>query len=111
MLIRIWKSMRHTGRCSRYATSPYRFFILTAWIGSNPVMNGREVALGEVCHLCQTAGMPARVEEQKPVTAPDDSSGGGTQGPRIRCPKCGWKPGARDRWQCECRHIWNTFDT
>jgi len=29
----------------------------------------------------------------------------------IRCPKCGWRPRARDRWQCTCLHVWNTFDT
>ena len=29
----------------------------------------------------------------------------------IRCPKCKWQPGRRDRWQCVCSHIWNTFDT
>jgi len=55
--------------------------------------------------------MPVRVEEQKPHAAPDDSSGGGIKGPRIRCPKCAWKPGARDRWRCKCGHTWNTFDT
>jgi hypothetical protein len=31
--------------------------------------------------------------------------------PRIRCPKCRWQPRAHDRWQCTCRHVWNTFDT
>jgi hypothetical protein len=30
---------------------------------------------------------------------------------RIRCPKCKWQPGRADRWQCACRHVWNTFDT
>jgi hypothetical protein len=29
----------------------------------------------------------------------------------IRCPKCKWRPGRHDRWQCSCSHIWNTFDT
>jgi hypothetical protein len=30
---------------------------------------------------------------------------------RIRCPLCGWKPRAEDRWMCTCGHAWNTFDT
>jgi DNA-directed RNA polymerase subunit RPC12/RpoP len=29
----------------------------------------------------------------------------------IRCPVCRWRPRARDRWQCTCLHVWNTFDT
>ncbi|MBI5512490.1 MAG: hypothetical protein HY909_01905 [Deltaproteobacteria bacterium] len=29
----------------------------------------------------------------------------------IRCPRCGWRPRARDRWWCHCGHSWNTFDT
>jgi len=29
----------------------------------------------------------------------------------IACPKCDWRPAASDRWQCTCRHRWNTFDT
>ncbi|AKF08407.1 hypothetical protein DB32_005556 [Sandaracinus amylolyticus] len=33
------------------------------------------------------------------------------RGPRIRCPKCRWEPRSHDRWQCECLHVWNTFDT
>lgn len=32
-------------------------------------------------------------------------------GPRIRCPRCAWEPRRHDRWQCSCRHEWNTFDT
>jgi len=31
--------------------------------------------------------------------------------PGIRCPLCGWRPGAKDRWYCKCGHSWNTFDT
>lgn len=34
-----------------------------------------------------------------------------TGGPRIRCPKCGWQPRAKDRWLCDCGFTWNTFDT
>jgi hypothetical protein len=30
---------------------------------------------------------------------------------RIRCPRCNYSPRAKDRWQCSCRHVWNTFDT
>jgi len=30
---------------------------------------------------------------------------------RIRCPRCGWEPGANDLWMCTCLHTWNTFDT
>ena len=38
---------------------------------------------------------------------------GGAKGghQKIRCPQCGWTPGAGDRWGCECGHVWNTFDT
>ncbi|HYL36356.1 MAG TPA: hypothetical protein VEV17_10625 [Bryobacteraceae bacterium] len=35
----------------------------------------------------------------------------GPSGPRIRCPLCGWQPGASDTWSCSCGHAWNTFDT
>jgi hypothetical protein len=37
--------------------------------------------------------------------------GSSTRKPKIRCPKCAWQPRRHDRWQCECRHVWNTFDT
>ena len=33
---------------------------------------------------------------------------------RIRCPRCQWEPGKRDRWRCDpggCGHDWNTFET
>jgi hypothetical protein len=30
---------------------------------------------------------------------------------KIRCPRCAWAPGKRDRWMCACGHSWNTFDT
>lgn len=29
----------------------------------------------------------------------------------ILCPKCDWKPDGGAHWQCDCSHIWNTFDT
>src|SRR5438552_16000707 len=32
-------------------------------------------------------------------------------GPRIRCPLCGWSPCKDDRWSCSCGQEWNTFDT
>jgi hypothetical protein len=32
-------------------------------------------------------------------------------GPRIRCPLCGWAPGKDDLWSCSCTHEWNAFDT
>ncbi len=42
--------------------------------------------------------------------------------PGIRCPLCGWRPGASNRWCCvrsgtpeppfdACGTVWNTFDT
>ncbi len=40
-----------------------------------------------------------------------DTGSMGPTGPSIRCPLCGWRPKAHDRWVCSCRHIWNTFDT
>lgn len=30
---------------------------------------------------------------------------------RIRCPVCGWRPTAWDRWMCTCGCVWNTFET
>jgi len=35
----------------------------------------------------------------------------GLTGPKIRCPKCEWKPKETDLWGCECGHAWHTFDT
>ena len=29
----------------------------------------------------------------------------------IYCPKCRWEPPPEARWQCACRHVWNTFET
>ena len=33
--------------------------------------------------------------------------------PRIRCPRCAWRPGREDRWIClpACGTVWNTFET
>jgi hypothetical protein len=35
------------------------------------------------------------------------------RGPRIRCPRCRYRPTSFDRWICRagCEHAWNTFDT
>jgi hypothetical protein len=30
---------------------------------------------------------------------------------RISCPRCDWEPHKGARWQCSCKHLWNTFDT
>jgi hypothetical protein len=61
--------------------------------------------------------------------APEDAAGEseelgeeGTGGGRVRCPLCGWRPGASSLWVCDdCGHpeyfyggcgcVWNTFDT
>jgi hypothetical protein len=56
------------------------------------------------------APIAARTEPATPART-DESEGASSGPPRIRCPKCGWTPRAEDRWQCHCRHIWNTFDT
>lgn len=29
----------------------------------------------------------------------------------VACPRCRYSPKSTDRWQCNCRHSWNTFDT
>lgn len=59
----------------------------------------------------------ARLPEPRSVTIThprpdtDEEMTGSVNGPGIRCPKCGWRPGPHDRWACKCGHIWNTFDT
>ena len=30
---------------------------------------------------------------------------------KIACPRCAWEPTATSKWICDCRHVWNTFDT
>ena len=40
-----------------------------------------------------------------------DSAGLSGRPRRIRCPLCQWQPRKRDRWQCRCGTVWNTFDT
>jgi len=29
----------------------------------------------------------------------------------VRCPHCGWRPGADARWSCSCGYWWDTFQT
>jgi hypothetical protein len=31
--------------------------------------------------------------------------------PRIRCPRCCWRPDQSSRWLCSCGTVWNTFLT
>jgi len=33
--------------------------------------------------------------------------------PRLRCPRCRWRPRRHDRWICHpgCGFVWNTFET
>lgn len=40
-----------------------------------------------------------------------DKEGSGSFGLRIRCPRCGWRPGRNDKWSCTCGCVWNTFET
>lgn len=40
-----------------------------------------------------------------------EATTGGVTGPKIRCPKCDWRPQSSDTWTCECGHAWHTFDT
>ena len=35
----------------------------------------------------------------------------GSEIPGVRCPKCEWRPRAKNLWRCRCGHHWNTFDT
>jgi len=35
----------------------------------------------------------------------------GPEIPGVLCPKCIWRPRAKNRWRCKCGHQWNTFDT
>ena len=44
-------------------------------------------------------------------TRADDETDSGSSGLRIRCPRCGWRPGSNDRWSCTCGYVWNTFET
>jgi hypothetical protein len=41
----------------------------------------------------------------------DDDADAGDRLPRIRCPRCKWRPGRDDRWFCNCGYVWNTFET
>ncbi len=53
--------------------------------------------------------IPPKSTEREPES--QETEGPGKGGDRIRCPFCGWSPGARDLWMCSCNHMWNTFDT
>ena len=56
------------------------------------------------------SGKPTSSPSREPAIEPakrDADSGLG----RIRCPLCHWEPSADSRWSCNCRHLWNTFDT
>lgn len=35
----------------------------------------------------------------------------GPEIPGVHCPKCIWRPRAKNRWRCKCGYQWNTFDT
>jgi hypothetical protein len=59
----------------------------------------------------RTFAGPIREVEPATPTVVEDAPGGPSGPPRIRCPKCNWTPSAEDRWQCHCKHVWNTFDT
>jgi hypothetical protein len=82
-------------------------------------MAGAAIAAGE------WAGAPVRAALARLVRAArwllkrrNDDRGTGAQGERartgaarIRCPRCGWRPGREDRWECHCGCVWNTFET
>jgi hypothetical protein len=41
----------------------------------------------------------------------DHENEANSSGDGIRCPLCGWSPRKNSRWMCDCKHVWNTFDT
>jgi hypothetical protein len=48
----------------------------------------------------------------QPIVAPEETTeGSSVTGPRIRCPRCDWRPQPVDLWSCTCGHMWHTFDT
>jgi hypothetical protein len=51
---------------------------------------------------------PTRGVDVPEVESPPDEK---IDGPRIRCPRCGWEPSRDHKWQCSCGHVWNTFQT
>src|SRR3954454_5886029 len=74
-----------------------------ARIGNCLKRDRNEVVPGKIARMPQTADPGLDVEE---------TSGTGVTGPKIRCPKCAWRPKAPDRWMCtQCMYVWNTFDT
>jgi hypothetical protein len=58
--------------------------------------------------------MAVVIEVKPPDTIQKKSPGKQAAPPgewKIQCPKCHWKPGDADRWECVCQHSWNTFQT
>ncbi|MGH9320706.1 MAG: hypothetical protein ACRD21_10115 [Vicinamibacteria bacterium] len=49
--------------------------------------------------------------DDRPIEDGSEDPSTRNQGPRIRCPKCGWEPRRDSLWSCSCFHAWNTFDT
>jgi hypothetical protein len=49
--------------------------------------------------------------QDRPSALPKAETGPTGGAGEIRCPLCGWPPGAEDRWMCRCLRSWNTFDT
>jgi hypothetical protein len=56
-------------------------------------------------------GLPTTVVEPDQETGVFDDNQRNPADPRIRCPHCDWSPKPDSRWQCVCKHHWNTFDT
>lgn len=49
-------------------------------------------------------------ERDRPTDVDDDVTFR-DRGRKIRCPRCRWRPGRDDRWVCNCKFAWNTFET
>ena len=54
-------------------------------------------------------GPTPRIGKKAPTKTRREKTRSGHRG--IRCPRCAWRPGPKDRWACRCGHVWNTFDT
>lgn len=83
----------------------------------NAESNARHDPHGANLRLYQRSLMPEDVAGVVEEIGEDASEGG-----RLRCPLCGWRPAASSRWYCaDCAHpeyffagcgaVWNTFDT
>jgi hypothetical protein len=59
------------------------------------------------------AGLPELPGVQRGFRSRRNGTGGLLRrlGVLIRCPKCRWSPRPNERWSCNCRHSWNTFET